>query len=392
MDIRTDVLTTNKGWITLGDIQVGDKVYNSTGNLTNVRNISKSFIPQIAFEIQFNTGETFICGPFHGWKTLTSNEVEKNLKRGPEWRAKRREKRPSRAVPTPKRPNQSKAAMISNSLRTHNYLEKNIPKFRELGEIQSTLYARANRLNHILEITPALQSEDTELEIDPYSLGMFLGDGGAASTMLTMEIKDWHKIKNKIPYKVVYQKTQGKTANIYLTRLKGLRRDLQKVLTQHVQVSPSGRQTKIFDKFIPNSVFNAPFNQRLNLLKGLMDTDGTVAKEKGSCEVGFSNYELAIGTLRLLSSLGIKSSIKEKKVQKGERHFRMVFMSEKSVFNLPRKKDLQRMTLKKEYSKRRYIKNIKPHQPVRMRYIEVKNPDEGILLGNTLIATKFYKS
>ena len=50
------------------------------------------------------------------------------------------------------------------------------------------------------------------------------------------------------------------------------------------------------------------------------------------------------------------------------------------------------MTLKKEYSKRRYIKNIKPHQPVRMRYIEVKNPDEGILLGNTLIATKFYKS
>ena len=70
----------------------------------------------------------------------------------------------------------------------------------------------------------------------------------------------------------------------------------------------------------------------------------------------------------------------------------MVFMSEESVFNLPRKRELQRMTQKKEYSKRRYIKDIEPHQPVEMRYIEIENPDEGILMGNTLIATKFYES
>ena len=344
------------------------------------------------FKIHFNTGESFLCSTFNGWQTLTSNEATQNLRREPEWRAKRREKRPSRAVSNPKRPAQSKAAMISNALRTHNYLEKNIPKFRDVGEIRSTLYVRTNRLNHILEVAPVLQTEEIKLELDPYTLGLFLGDGGAASTMLTMEKKDWLKIKTAIPYKVAYQKTQGKNDNLYLIRLEGLRQDLQKVLSQHYQVSPSGKKTKIFDKFIPNSVFSAPFNQRLSLLKGLMDTDGTVDKEKGSCEVGFSNYELANDTLRLLSSLGIKSSIREKKVLRGERHFRMVFMSEESVFNLPRKKELQRVTLKKEYSKRRYIKNIEPHQPVEMRYIEIENPDEGILMGNTLIATKFYQS
>ena len=388
MYIQTSVLTANNGWTNIGSLRSGDIVYNSMGCQTEVIGVSENFIADKTYKISFNTGETFLCGPCQSWKTLTSLETHQNLRRDPLWQEKRRTKRPSRAIENPKRPAQSTAAKLSNSLRQHNYLEKNIPRFRTVEEILATLLVRETRANHSLEVTSAIESQNIKLTIDPYTLGLFLGDGAAISTMIIMEIRDWAKIEHLIPYKIIFQKKEGKTQNLYNRRFEGLRQDLQKVLTQEYYISPKGRKTKKFKKIIPNCIFTTSVEDRFNLLKGLMDTDGTADKSKGTCEVSFSNYELCQGTVRLLSSLGIKTVLREKKIKHGARHYRMQFSSNMSVFNLERKKELQNLNPKQEYVGRRYVKEVIVTEPCEMKVINLSNEQDGMLLGDTLIPSK----
>jgi hypothetical protein len=388
MDIETSILTINKGWSLIGNLRVGDIVYNSSSSQSVITRVSRNFIPPAAYKVKLNTNETFTCLSSQCWKTLTSKQVTENLQRNPEWREKRKRKRPSRALENPKRPAQSIAVKLNNSLRVFNYLEKNTPSFKPTDEILSTLYVRKSRKNHIMEVCASLETPDFKIPIDAYTFGAFLGDGAAVSTKIIMEIRDWKKIEHLIPYKVAHEKIEGKTDNLYNRRYDGLRQDLQKVLPEYYKQSPGGKKYKVFKKIIPNCIFTTSKKIRLEFLKGLMDTDGTVDKNRGRCEIGFSNYELALGTLRLLASLGIKSTLRGKKVKKGEKHYRMQFNSYESVFNLERKKQLQDLHPKKEYVCRRYVDEILITEPIKMKLIEVDNGDADILVGDTLIATK----
>ena len=149
MDIETSILTINKGWSLIGNLRVGDIVYNSSGTQSAITRVSRNFIPPAAYKIKLNTNETFTCLPSQCWKTLTLKEVAENLRRNSKWREQRKRKRPSRGLKNPKRPAQSIAAKLNNSLRVFNYLERNTPSFKPIDEILSTLYVKKSRKNHI---------------------------------------------------------------------------------------------------------------------------------------------------------------------------------------------------------------------------------------------------
>ena len=98
------------------------------------------------------------------------------------------------------------------------------------------------------------------------------------------------------------------------------------------------------DKHIPAVYLRASKSQRLALLQGLMDTDGSVSS-RGSCELCFTNQRLAETALELICSLGIAAGMHSGRAgytKDGERveagiRYRIRFTTSKPVFRLPRK-------------------------------------------------------
>ena len=67
-----------------------------------------------------------------------------------------------------------------------------------------------------------------------------------------------------------------------------------------------------------------------------MDTDGSVRKNSRSFEFYQKNYDLILQVVELLSSLGIKSTVRRKEI-KGNFYYTVSFSTKERVFNLPRK-------------------------------------------------------
>src|SRR5690606_23933692 len=98
-------------------------------------------------------------------------------------------------------------------------------------------------------------------------------------------------------------------------------------------------------KHIPVAYLRASKDQRLALLQGLMDTDGTITAE-GGCQVGFSDLRLAEDAAALVRTLGIKATVvwnkkkhytKDGKRVYGKPHHTISFTTTQPVFRLPRK-------------------------------------------------------
>jgi hypothetical protein len=91
VELNTQVLTTD-GWKTMGTVQVGDYVFDEKGQPTRV--VAKSdIIRERTFRIEFDKREYIIAGENHDWVTLTYNERQRNHRRTPEYRERRRKQR-----------------------------------------------------------------------------------------------------------------------------------------------------------------------------------------------------------------------------------------------------------------------------------------------------------
>ena len=129
--------------------------------------------------------------------------------------------------------------------------------------------------------------------IDPYTLGVLIGDGalqkGAAYSSADPEIAD------SIPYPVV--KHKGK----FGYHISGLAPQLRALglLKKHS-----------WEKFVPQCYLWASVEQRMALLQGLMDTDGTVDK-LGHLSFCTTSSQLAKDVKFLIQSLGGLATITE---------------------------------------------------------------------------------
>ena len=67
----------------------------------------------------------------------------------------------------------------------------------------------------------------------------------------------------------------------------------------------------IHNKHIPKKYLRSSINQRLALIQGLMDTDGTCDK-RGICLFSQKKKEIIDSFREILSSLGIKSRVRSR--------------------------------------------------------------------------------
>ena len=317
-------INTPLGWKTMGEIEIGDEVYGADGKPTNVIMATDVMHNHECYEVEFDNGEIITADKEHLWNVECSD-----------W---------------------SKTKTITTE-QILEYLPSKLP--------DRPIY---------INIAKSLEKDDIELPIQPYTLGVWLGDGYSSSGRYISEKNDNKHIKKKIineGYDVAkpYQRDNCEIQTIY---------NLQTTL----------KECDVFEnKRIPRIYFDSSIKQRLELLRGLMDTDGYCDKGTGSCEFYQKSFSLITEVRELISGLGMKSRISSKNIN-GQVYYTIIFSNKiHEVFSLPRKATRQKLCSGYPKNNRHYIRRIEKTNSVPVRCIQVDNEDKLFLCGRTMIPT-----
>jgi replicative DNA helicase len=122
---------------------------------------------------------------------------------------------------------------------------------------------------HYRQFKVGVDFPEKELPIDPYLLGVWLGDGDSAGPKITSADKpiiDWlENYAKQCGYIFKNIKTPSKARSLSLTLKRGSKNSLQSILR---------RIGVLNNKHIPDNYLVNSRQNRLNLLAGLIDTDG----------------------------------------------------------------------------------------------------------------------
>nr|UYL16882.1 MAG: terminase large subunit [Caudoviricetes sp.] len=408
LDIDTPIATIN-GWKTQGTLSVGDYIFGADGKPTKVVALSPVWEGRTCYEVEFSDGSRIIADENHEWYVESDNRLHnyKYSKSGG-----------SQGITTTKN--------ISESFKYAS------------GAGEKLKY----RNNFAIPLSCPLDLPELALNIDPYVLGVWLGDGNSYSAQLTCHEDDFENLNTNFKLSGHYLSVREKIGNtlrividpkdmnfcvrghdkrVVGTYKSGACAECGRLWSLNNMRSSSKRGLKkkelpakleitsfnsilrvsglIGNKNIPSEYLRSSFKQRLSLLQGLMDTDGYVSK-KGLCQFVTTSEKIMSGFGELLSTLGIKYVMSKKTpttIYNGTRvfgklayTFNFMTYSELPVFRLKRK--LDRMVsvyggVRYTETLRRRIVNVKKVPSVPVRCIQVDNNDHLYLAGSTMIST-----
>jgi replicative DNA helicase len=191
----------------------------------------------------------------------------------------------------------------------------------------------------------AVEFEEKELALEPYFLGLWLGDGHSYSSRITntdKEVIDYLKsYANELELELVEYQQEGRTNNYGITKgyqgrensfsIQACLRELNLLENKHIP-----------QNFLVNSKAN-----RLELLAGLIDSGGHYDEEYPVFEITQKREELAKQIKFLCDSLGFKTSFRSKKATISDRNF------EEDVFRVRISGDLNIIPTRVERKKAR---------------------------------------
>lgn len=156
-------------------------------------------------------------------------------------------------------------------------------------------------------------SEAVDLPIDPYFLGLWLGDGNSATMAISnMDAEILSYLTDEFEFEGVTSKLFD-LPNNRAKLVKFIRSDLTKYRNPLVEAfesvgikikRPDDGGITCYTKFIPEVYFHASVEQRYQLLAGLIDTDGTKTSYGSNYAYYTVSDQLANDVLRLGRSLG----------------------------------------------------------------------------------------
>ena len=255
----TPVLT-NQGWKNHGDLKTGDKVFNSKGKFVKVEATSSIFSDRKAYRVFFSDKSYIDADEAHEWNVYCDRESYRGWKPG--------DRKPHRKLET---------------LETKDLL---------IGQ----------RRPPALPVVEPLDTPKIELPINPYILGAWLGDGNKDYPIITYAYKDSQMIE-EIESEGAVKKISSSNENSGRFTFTD-----EKQFTRNYMLSKFKKLNILYNKHIPDIYLLGSIEQRLSLLQGLMDTDGSADKD-GGCEFTNTNKRLIEGVHNLLSTLGIKNRI-----------------------------------------------------------------------------------
>ena len=359
------------GYVQLKDLSVGDTLFDENGELCTVLELHPINLSPVSYRVHFDDGSHIDACEEHLWLTYDKKERVSQLRRTEEFRANRRANRPSRAKENPTNRGAQQSVTILNKERKYEYLAVSTGTVRTTREILETLRCPNGEVNHSIPVTKPIVLPHRKLSIPPYVLGAWLGDGNRHDGILTgIDPEIWEEIE-KEGFKVTHSAYCAKRHNIL---------GLKKLLKAN---------NLYLNKHIPMEYLRASKEQRLALLQGLMDTDGTVT-DSGCAEFCNTNKQIIDGVYDLICSLGWKARVREGRsklngIDKGPK-WQIKWTPSEVVFRLSRKAAKQRIA-KGCTTKWRYIVKVESIEPIPMRCIKVSSPNSLFLVSKAYIPT-----
>lgn len=348
-------LPTPAGWTTMGEVQVGDKLFDENGLPCRVTYATEIQLGRPCFEVEFDDGSTIVADGEHRWLTWTKA-------------ARKAHGRASRPTIHP--------AVVTTT------------------QIRDTLRVQGGReVNHSVAVSGCLKLPPADLPIDPYVLGVWLGDGdNKAATVTTGDDEQWQLLEKagaKVGKIVFDPRTNAQRATVDGSpAARGPNGRMVSNGSLHSKLRKIGL---LNNKHVPAVYLRADPGQRLAILQGLMDTDGSCSPG-GNVEFCSTSHELAHGVLELALGLGMKAVVYGGRAMLRGKDcgpkYRVCWTPHVPMFRLSRK--LARQHGGKRQRTRthhRYIVGVRPVPTVPVRCIQVDSPSHLFLAGRTMIPT-----
>lgn len=302
MEPSNQPIRTKNGWTEMKDLKVGDKVYGRDGKLATIINKTELQENLNMCRITLRDGRKIEVCEDHHWKVWDKN--------------KNRDKKNAWSVLTTK-------DMIDSF------------KIDRIGtKSNGTEYRYALPIN-----LPLIEEEAKELLIHPYIVGVLLGDGSITtnSTSITSADEDViNRVRQFLPNGYQIKQSKQNKLCYSISRIDKTLPPFYKLLET---IGIQGLNSS--NKFIPLCYQFGSYEQKLELIKGLMDTDGYA--NKSVIEYYTISNKLSSDFLNVARSLGLhcKHSVKETYLN-DIRHAdcnRISIYTNKPIFSLKRKLD-----------------------------------------------------
>jgi hypothetical protein len=346
----TAKILTPKGWVTFADIQEGDEIIGHDGQVYHVDGVFDRGVRDV-YEVVTSDGGRTECCDEHLWEIQT--RLDRNKKRG------------GRVLP--------------------------------LSEIKDNLMVNG-AANAYLPVAQDVNFEKKEHLIDPYTLGVIIGDGNITTNSIRVTTPSKAiiaEIEKTLPENCsISQHNTGDKTDTYGIVQKGngnvITRELERLKLLY---------KKSIDKHIPEEYLLDSFENRLALLQGLCDTDGYA--DTTHFEFSTSSEKLSHDFAELVRSLGgtckVSSRMGKYKTKEGimkETHiaFRLSCVFPESVY--PFRASGKVYTHNAKYKVKKQIVEVNYKGKEEVRCISVTNPrhlyitDDYIVTHNTYTAEK----
>ncbi len=369
-------IPTPEGWRTMGDLVPGDKVFGADGSPVTVIAGTAVMNERPCYRITFSDGEQVVADAEHRW------------------------------------------VVVDYAGRQHGRWR---PTERTTGEMAGEVRARdGHTLNYLIERTPPIQLPDVDLPLDPYLLGVWLGDGTSRhGEITTVDLPIIERIRSagwsadtrdRLHWRIHRQPDDDRRVALARSLVAegvstrsaerqcdlgrgalaadGARGERQRTSSRASLGATLRRMGLIRNKHIPMSYLRASVTQREALLAGLLDADGSA--QRNSVELTLCDPQLAAGAVELVRSLGYRPSAHWSNAtidgRVVGRRCRIRFTPDRPVFGLRRKQEVLAGSCHYR-SVSRYVASIEAVGSVPVRCIQVDAADGIFLAGRSMVRT-----
>lgn len=359
-------VATPAGWATVGELQVGDEVFDAHGVPVEVRRTTPVLFGEECFRVVFSDGEAIVASANHGWT------VERK------------------------------------SLHDGRYQLTTIST-KEMGRT----CADAHRGKRCRVEGAALELPARPLEVDPYLLGLWLGDGSTADATIAVDTRDRDELGKILRPLLrwfedpVWHQDRGHSGSVRIRKRKHVcarGHDWSEDRVPHgtgefcgpcLRTGRRPRPPRLYtlrerlrqvgvlgNKHIPDAYLRAGTTQRRSLLQGLIDSDGHVS-EKGRVMFTNINERLICDVGELVTSLGYPWT-----VRKTANAWRLFFtpFDGQPVARLPRKQ-ISSTSTHHTTGRYRYVERVERVPSVPVRCIGLDTEDHLFLAGRRCVPT-----
>ena len=301
-----------RGYIRLGDVKVGDKVFNEDGYPVEVIGVFPQGMLH-AYEVVFTDGTSVVCNDEHLWAART--------------RFQHYDDRPY-------------SVHTLRDMIDYGIVKTGKRSGRKDMNVKSW-YVPCNK---------AVKRQDADLPVPPYTMGAMIGDEWLTGKKVFEFSSDDEAFVAKIAEDIGaagYEKSDRDCSWYFTATDECDGQSGKKYMScDDVFLNMAG---DAFDENdaghrMPRMYMLASESQRMELLRGLMDIDGTTTSVDGHVRVSFNTDSpvLAKDVQTLANSLGYRATMREEKRKKKRKHTEYVvyFMVEDeetiNLFSLPR--------------------------------------------------------